>query len=210
MKRNRLYIIRWVIEIAALILFIALTVNHKLQLWFVIFAAGVILSIFIGRYYCGWVCPMNTLFRPIDWIYRKLKIKRLPSPKVLSHPAVRYILLILFIAAMVATRMLHIKVNILLYIVGFSILVTLIFEEEFWHRRLCPFGTILSLTSRKAGVSMKIDESGCISCGICQKKCPAGSIQTREDGKRYNLGHECLQCYQCIDPCPRDVCSIGR
>jgi ferredoxin len=56
---------------------------------------------------------------------------------------------------------------------------------------------------------MEIEESGCISCGACQKKCPSGSILTREDGKRYNQKNECLLCYQCIEACPTKVCKIG-
>ena len=200
---------RWIVEIMALVFFIGLTVNHKLQLWFALFLSGVILSLFAGRYYCGWICPMNTLFRPIHWIYKKLKLKRLPAPKILSSPWVRYILLILFLSAMAAIRIFHIQLNLLLYITLFSVVVTLFFEEAFWHRHLCPFGTILSLTSRGSRISMKIEEAGCISCGACQKRCPSGSIVTKEDGKRYNRKYECLVCHQCVDVCPTKVCKIG-
>jgi len=208
-KEKSRNILRWIVEIGALVLFAALTVVGKLQLWFAIFVLGVLISIFAGRYYCGWICPMNTLFRPIHWFYGKLKIKRLKSPKILAGNGMRYIILFLFLVSMILVRVLHIKVNILLYLTMLSVLVSLVFEEAFWHRKICPFGTILSLTSRKARVSMKIDESDCLSCGACQKKCPSDSIITREDGKRYNLKHECLMCYQCVPACPTKVCKIG-
>ncbi len=209
MKEKTRNIIRWLVEILALAIFIGLTTNHKLQLWFAIFLLGVIISIFAGRYYCGWICPMNTFFRPIQWIYKKLKIKRFKSPKILSNKWSRYFILILFLSAMVMIKLFHIKINLLLYITMFSVVVTLFFEEAFWHRNVCPFGTILSIVSRKAKISMEIEESGCISCGACQKKCPSGSILTREDGKRYNQKNECLLCYQCIEACPTNVCKIG-
>ncbi|MBN2657131.1 MAG: 4Fe-4S binding protein [Spirochaetales bacterium] len=209
MKEKTRNIVRWIWEIAALILFFGLTVAGKLQLWFAIFMLGVLISVFAGRFYCGWICPMNTIFRPLSWFYGKLKIKRLKSPKFLSGNGFRYFILILFLALMIFVRILHVKMNILLYLTMLSVLVSLVFEEAFWHRKICPFGTILSLTSRKAKVAMNIDESGCIGCGACQKKCPSDSIITKEDGKRYNLKHECLMCYQCIDACPTKVCEIG-
>lgn len=209
MKERTGNIFRWITEIMALALFIALTLANRLQLWFVIFLIGAALSVFAGRFYCGWICPMNTLFRPVHWLYGKLKIKRMKSPRILSRSWFRYFLLVLFLGSMVLIRRFHIQINLLLYITLLSVLVTLFLEESFWHRHICPFGTILSITSRKAKVSMEIDESGCIKCGKCQKKCPSGSIVTKEDGKRYNIKHECLLCYQCIEPCPVNVCKIG-
>lgn len=210
MKLKVINVLRVIIEVISLVIFTVLTVNHKLQLWLGFFLIGTLLSIVIGRYYCGWICPMNTLFRPINWLYKKFKIKRLKSPEFLSKNWFRYTLLILFVVSMVATKVLHIKINILLYIVILSVIETLFIEEKFWHRYVCPFGTILSLTSRKSKILMKIDEDNCISCGICQKNCPSGSIETKENKKRYNIKNECLMCYQCIKPCPSNVCKIGK
>lgn len=210
MKIKSKNIIRIVIEIIFLGVFIGLTVNNKLQLWFGIFLVGTVLSAVIGRYYCGWICPMNTLFRPVDFIYRKLNIKRLKTPVLLSKTLSRYLFLILFLVSMIAVRVLHIKINILLYIVLLSVFITLFIEESFWHKAVCPFGTILSLTSRKSKIFMKINEDSCISCGKCQKVCPTESIIIKKNKKRFNLKHECLMCYQCIEVCPTKVCNISK
>jgi polyferredoxin len=201
-------IFRWVIEIGALALFILLTVQHRLQLWLFIFLTGAAVSVFAGRLFCGWICPMNTVFRCINWIYGKLKIKRFSPPAFFSKNWFRYSIVIIFIAAMAAVRVMNIRINLFLYITLASILVTLLFTEDFWHRHICPFGTILSITSRKAPLSMKIDEAGCISCGKCQSVCPAASIITKEDTKRQNRKHECLLCYQCVSVCPTGVCNV--
>ncbi|QEN05349.1 4Fe-4S dicluster domain-containing protein [Thiospirochaeta perfilievii] len=210
MKLKAINQLRTVIEVFFLVFFIGLTINNKLQLWFGIFLIGTILSTIIGRYYCGWICPMNTLFRPIDFIYRKFKIKRLKPPVILSKTWLRYLFLILFVVSMVAVRVIHIKINILLYVVILSVFITLFIEESFWHKAVCPFGTILSLTSRKSTISMNIDENNCISCGKCQKVCPSESISTKENKKRFNLKQECLMCYQCIEACPVKVCNITK
>jgi polyferredoxin len=176
-------------------------------MWIVLFGAAAVLSIFFGRFYCSWICPMNTSFRLIGWIYKKLKIKRFKTPGFLKNNVFRIILLVLFIASMVIMKRMKVKVDMILYITVFAIFLTLIFEENMWHRRLCPFGTILSITSRKARYHLEINEEDCISCGKCQSVCPSDSIITLENKKRRNMNHECLLCGKCIDVCPKSVCE---
>ncbi len=210
-KQKRTYAYyRLITEIPALLAVIILTSQQKLQMWLGVFLLGVIISLRFGRFFCGWICPMNTLFRPIDWIYRKLHIRRLKTPAFLSKTWVRYAFLALFVIAMVSMRIFQIKINVLLYVIILSVIVTLFFEESFWHRHVCPFGTILSISSRSAKTVVDIDKEGCISCGICQKECPSDAIITAEDGKREIIHHECLMCYECIECCPKDACSVQR
>lgn len=209
-KNKTRYVLRIVTEIIALALIVLLVKNRKLQMWFLVFGAGVLVSLFAGRFFCGWVCPMGTLFRPIGWVYKKLGIKRLGVPKFMEKGWVRVLFLLLFVALMVVTRVLKLKVNVLLYMIVFSVVLTLVFTEELWHRRLCPFGTILSVTSRLAPGGMNIKRDDCIACGKCQRVCPSGSIVTAEDKKRINRPWECLLCYNCVDTCPTDACVYGR
>ncbi|MFP4442834.1 MAG: 4Fe-4S binding protein [Spirochaetia bacterium] len=79
-----------------MVFFIVLTVQQKPRLWLVIFLAGAAVSIIAGRFFCGWICPMNTLFRGIQWVCGKLKIKRRPPPRVLSKNWFRYSIVLLF------------------------------------------------------------------------------------------------------------------
>ncbi|RPJ04139.1 MAG: 4Fe-4S dicluster domain-containing protein [Spirochaetaceae bacterium] len=57
-----------------------------------------------------------------------------------------------------------------------AVLIALFFEEAFWHNSICPFGTVLNLSSKPAFKSVKINEDLCTSCGKCQKVCPVGAI----------------------------------
>ncbi len=68
-----------IVEIIFLALFFFLLKNKDLQRWFLIFEIGLLGTLFLGRVYCGWVCPMETLFRPINWLYSKLRLKRLKN-----------------------------------------------------------------------------------------------------------------------------------
>ena len=197
--------IRLITELLFLGIFIFLIFNHSLQKWLPIFGAGVILSLFFSRFYCGWMCQMNTLFRPINWLYGKLGIKRLKTPAFFKFKAVRYIILILILTSMVLTMKFKLKVNLLLYVTIASVAVTLIFEESFWHNHVCPYGTILSLSSRPAKLSVKIDEEKCTACGLCQKVCPAEAITTLDNKKRQITTNSCLTCFKCQEVCPSDA-----
>ena len=83
-KRLLASILRIIAEIVSLAIFVLLFFNNKLQLWIVIFGASALLSLFFGRFYCNYICPMNTLFRPINWLYSKLKIKKIRTPRFLK------------------------------------------------------------------------------------------------------------------------------
>lgn len=207
-KQRRNNFLRTITEIVAIALFVMLFMKHRLQLWVVIFVLSAVLSVVLGRFYCSWICPMNTSFRLINLIYGKLKIKRFNTPTFLKRRVFRYGLLILFLGSMLVINKLGLNLNPLLYITLFSILLTLFFEEAFWHRHLCPFGTILSLTSRKAVHRLNIEEETCIECGKCQLTCPSSSIITIENGKRRNVSSECLLCGNCVDVCPASVCQF--
>ncbi len=209
MKKNRtMALLQWLTGFLAIGLFVFLRLQHKLQLWIVVFGISAVFSILLGRFYCSWICPMGTVFKVIDMVYRKLGIRRLRAPGFLSNRFLRIAILFVFAVSMVSLKRLGIKIDILLYLTLFGILVTLFFQETFWHRHLCPFGTILSFTSRKSLYSMKINEEDCIECGKCQEDCPTGSIITLENSKRRNTAHECLLCGNCTEVCPVSVCSL--
>jgi ferredoxin-type protein NapH len=207
-KQRRNSILRTIIEIAAVALFVILFMKHKLQLWIIIFGLSVVLSVFLGRFYCSWICPMKTSFRLTNLIYSKLNVKRFRAPSFFKKSVFRYCIMILFLGSMIVIKKMGLKQNPLLYITLFSIFLTLFFEETFWHRHLCPLGTILSRSSGKAFHRLAIDEESCIECGKCQLTCPSSSIMTTENGKRRNLSSECLLCGNCVDACPTKVCQF--
>ena len=209
-KRVSRDLLRIITEVLSLAVIVILFMNGKLQIWFGIFAVGVVVSLFAGRFFCGWVCPMGTLFRPIGWIYKKLGIKRFKTPGFFKNSWVRGLFLFLFVVAMVLTKVLHIRVNVLLYLIAFSVILTLFFSEDFWHQHLCPFGTILSISSGFSKKGIHIDKNICISCGKCQKVCPSQSIITLESKKRVNIAKECILCYKCQDVCPAKTCNYEK
>lgn len=200
-------ILRIAVQVLFLAVGIALLLAGKLQLWFAVFAVGVLVSPFIGRVYCGWACPMNTLFRPVAWFYKKTGLKRIQISWTKKIYLLRFLPLALFVAVMIITRRSQLPVPVLALITVLSFVVTLFFEEAVWHNLMCPFGTILSLTAKKTLRTYRVEPSGCIACGKCQKACPVHAIDTLEDGTRFIRKNDCISCGECVTACPVHVIS---
>jgi formate hydrogenlyase subunit 6/NADH:ubiquinone oxidoreductase subunit I len=48
-----------------------------------------------------------------------------------------------------------------------------------------------------------IEESRCISCGTCQRKCPAQAIVVTKEAKTWQIDRlRCVVCNSCVDTCP--------
>jgi polyferredoxin len=200
-KSSGSYALRIIAEIVFLALFTILFFRGSIQLWLAVFAAGAALSLVFGRIYCGYICPMNTLFRPIGWIKKKLGIGALKTPGFMKRPAFRYVFIVLFFGSMMISKRAGNELPLPAILLGVSVLIVLFFEEALWHNALCPYGTIFSFTSRPAKKGMVIDEAACISCGKCQKVCPTNAIDTLESKKRSIRKVDCLVCQSCAEVC---------
>ncbi|NLK05561.1 MAG: 4Fe-4S binding protein [Spirochaetales bacterium] len=194
-------VIQRIIQVLFLILFTLLVVSGKVQIWMAIFVASTLLSLIFSRFYCGWICPINTVIKPITYLKNKLKLKSLKTPAFLRNGVVRIIILIAFLAMMAMVFRTGKKLPVLPALVGIGFVLSLFFEEALWHRWLCPYGTILSLPSRAARKAMVIDPNLCTNCTRCAKVCPSQAIV--KDEKHRIIKHECLVCGECERVCTK-------
>ncbi len=142
-----------------------------------IFIASVLLALILGRFYCGWICPINTMIKSVNWIKKKLNIKSLKMPASMKKPWLRYVFLGIFLLLLVFTLVSKKKLPVLPVLAGLGVIISMIFPEEMWHCNICPYGTILSILGRKSVNSLKIDQDKCVSCGVCYKVCPAEAVR---------------------------------
>lgn len=197
-------------QIIFLALFVFLFYIGRLQLWIVVFIVGVIASVGLGRFYCGWICPMNALSRPINWMKDKLSLNDLGIPDILRSKKLRYSIVLIFFGTMIGLRMLGKELPVLLIITVIGVAFMTLFDEELFHKYLCPYGTILSFTSKPSKYVMKVNTEECIECGKCQSVCPTDTIETLDSGKRQVIDGECLKCFKCQDICPADCIDYSK
>ncbi len=200
MKEHTLQRTRTAVQLAALALFVVLLRQGRITGWFLLFfITGIIGSFFLGRVYCGWLCPMGTLLRAQTWGYRKLRLNRV---KGRALPVLRWVVLAGAAAVMLVSRRSGQQIPLMPVMILVSLTISLFVHESFWHRNLCPFGALLTRTTGKFGKSVVITESSCIGCGKCERVCPSCSIGIQEEKIRYNSSRECLVCRACIPTCP--------
>lgn len=75
-----------------------------------------------------------------------------------------------------------------------AILAGCAFVYRAFCRFLCPLGAIYAMFARIAMLGVKVDESKCIGCDLCVKKCP---MDVKSVGDR-----ECIHCGACAGVCP--------
>ncbi len=228
-------------QLLFLAIFIGALALGKPQIWLLVFLVlGIGGTLLAGRVYCGWICPMGSVMAAQSWIWRKLKIRRLPGEQLFRRfPALgwslRWFLLAVFLAVMVLSRRFGWDFPLLLYLLGAAVLLSAVFEESLWHRRLCPFGTLLTLPSRISRRRIQIDPAACTGCGLCQGGCPSGSITVLPPAEgqgaagpavpaaqaaqtvpaapgapaRTNQSEECLVCGRCMEVCPAGAIHYG-
>lgn len=197
-------------QIIFLVLFAFLFYMSRLRLWIVVFIIGAVASLGLGRFYCGWVCPMNSLSRPIVWLKDKLSLGDLGVPEILRSKKLRYSIVLMFFGTMISLKVLGMQLPVLLIITVIGVAFMTAFDEELFHRYLCPYGAILSFSSKPSKYVMKVDTEGCVGCGECQSVCPTDTIETLDSGKRQVVDGECLKCFNCQDVCPTDCIDYRK
>jgi len=190
-----------------LILFIVLSFTGKIQIWMGVFIVGVILTPLLGRFFCGWVCPINTAMNLVTNVKNKLHVKSKPISQFIKKPMYRYGMLIAFILSFVFVMLSGRKLPVLPGLLVSGVVLTIFFPESLWHRYLCPYGTILHIAGRSSKHSYNIINGLCISCGICHRVCPSEAISLNESqGKKYSINSsECLVCGRCQEACPKNA-----
>ncbi len=181
-----------------------------------------VLSIFLGKVFCSWVCPMGFLFEMNDRFRRVLIKKGIPLLKFeLPHWLKYYVLGIGLLCGLIGgahyffiiyppklvSGEIYFWVTRSTFSFGMLFIfcylsVELLFAPRLWCRSFCPGGAIYTLLSKIRILRIKNDLKNCTQCGICDKVCPYQISPSRG-----HLSADCDHCNICISKCPVNTLS---
>jgi len=192
-----------------------------------LFALGATLgmTLFIGAFFCGWLCPLGAVQEWVRSLGRKIGIfpksaglpfsgaRALAVDRALGYLRYGTLALILFVTyrgfnlAFAAVDPFYALFHFwtgtampaALAVLGLTLLLSL-FVHRPWCRWLCPFGAVQGLVQKIAPWKIRRDEHLCIGCGACDRACPMNIAVSQ--GKAV-ADSRCNRCLSCLAACPR-------
>ena len=149
---------------------------------------------------------------PTEWLSKKLKLQTDTSPKWLSSGKFAWLSLVGSVAIMlIAQKLLHKNIPILLIWLAVSVLITLRYKPVVFHNLICPFGPLQKVFGKFAIFSERVNKEECIGCKLCEKVCPSDAIAVKSGNKRADIETSlCLQCTSCQQVCPTDAIHYSK
>ncbi|MFC1827052.1 4Fe-4S dicluster domain-containing protein [Thermodesulfobacteriota bacterium] len=176
-----------------------------------------LVTVVLGRVWCGWLCPQTTLSDVAEWAARRLglsvkqnSLHGMLSSKILLQGTY------LFLAFLVASNLLwyfipprlfftrfvtfdlHYAAWITFILTGMVVFIDLALVRRLMCREICPYGRIQTAIVDKATLTLHLPDAElerCIECNSCLKACPM------EIDIRNGYQVECTSCGCCLDAC---------
>ena len=177
----------------------------------------VVLALALGRVFCGWACPQNTISELVDLAAMKFGRKRPLGKRTTAFPRYGILAAVLIgspllgipLASLLsAPGIISVQVAKLIYegIVGLELgLIAVIVLFEFflvrrgWCNYLCPVGSFLGIFRFKKTLKVVFAENAvqvCGKCLACVDACGLG-LNPMEGG----IYPQCHNCGECISAC---------
>ena len=200
--------------------------EHIMNGSFIVFASMLVLSMFFGRVWCGYLCPAGGLQECV------LRINDKPSTQG-GRNRIKYVIWLIWMTAVVSTFILG-KNNVTIdpfymtdhgisvsgiynYVIYYGVLLILVLPALLHGRRaachyicwMAPFMVIGSTVGRwlhLPQLHVAADRDQCMSCGKCSRACPMGlDVKQMVSEGTNSRNTECIQCGACVDECPKKV-----
>ena len=177
----------------------------------------------LGRFFCGWICPLGTLFHLVsNWLQPNKVSERIKQNLHSRGQICKYLLLMVLllttifgcmqiglfdpIALLTRTSQAMVSPGMRqgwLIIFLFTLLLLLnAWRPRFWCRYICPLGALLGAAAKFIPGGVVRNISTCTDCGLCNRDC-IGACSPHSQTRMA----ECFVCWNCIEDCPEKALS---
>ncbi len=190
---------------------------------FIVFVIMLLSSIFLGRLFCGYLCPAGGIQECAVLINDK-------SPKQGWRNNIKYAIWMIWIIAIIICFIFRKKElavdffyqtdhgisisNIYGYIIYYGVVCLIFIPAVLFGKRIfchyfcwmAPFmviGSKLGNMLHIKGLRLSADKNACVSCHKCDRSCPMSLKVTEKVQKENMYDSECILCGACIDNCPK-------
>lgn len=189
--------------------------------------AVMLLTIVMGRWFCGWLCAFGAYNDLVYGISKKLFKTKFridaKTDEVLKYAKYVVLLFIIIISWTMGSNILQnvspwdafgqitdpatVLTNLLIGLV-LLILITIgaAFIERFFCRYLCPLGAVFSIISKIGIVKINKPKAECGKCKACTINCSMGLNLYKVNGYK---GGDCINCLKCTEVCPRNNANVN-
>lgn len=216
-------LLEWFTRLDPWTLFSHLRWQHSIPSWWWLPLLTLVITLLLGRVFCGWLCPFGALLMLVDKAGRAVFRGR-PSALLRANilrrvqPARYYWLLFLAVIFILGSnwtlfltpfalfshevvRILHLEAPWVLI----GIIAGTLFFSRLWCSVLCPTGMLLSLTARPRLFRYQT-AGGCVQCGKCAGNCSVGAALAGTGARQEG----CLACGDCQRACPAKAVNWRR
>lgn len=195
---------------------------------FVVFISLLILSIFFGRLFCSWICPVGCLQECLASVNNK-------NPKQGWRNYIKYVIWIIWFTTIILCfvfRKKQITIDFLYmtdhgisvaeisnYVIYYGVIILVFIPAVLFGKRIfchyfcwiAPFmviGTKIRNFLHLLGAHIEYDKNKCISCNKCSNVCPMGIDVAQNIKEEKRIEKECIQCASCVDNCPKKALAL--
>jgi ferredoxin len=188
------------------------------------------LTAVLGRFFCGWICPLGTLQQIVSWIGGPERRKRPKINRYRKWFSIKYIVLVVLLAwaALGANHIGWLDPIPLLHRgvangvrplwhgglspggwVSFGLLAAVLllsaWMPRFFCRGVCPLGALMGVFARLAPIRIRRDDTdSCTGCTLCLFAC-----QGADEPLDKHRVSECHVCLNCIGACAEGSLRYG-
>ncbi|KAB2940365.1 MAG: (Fe-S)-binding protein [Candidatus Methanoperedens nitroreducens] len=171
-------------------------------------------AVFLGRFWCGNLCPLRGIADVARYISDKLLGKAPSAPYIRSG----WVLPVSFVAITIIIKsnpfqsVARLGTTLFISIFLVALVVSFLFRKGTWCRYLCPIGGWLARIARLSILGIRPKRATCDNCST--KEChigtgKAGTCPMFLNPNQLDSNRYCLECWNCVKNCPRDGMHIG-